>query len=263
MKLAESWVEHLPTATALEGFHDEVEEHDEVDEAKDGCGGVDWQQYVLKKPHTSNKKLHELAREIRGVEKTHGKKLTVAQYKMIFDKWEYASRPFLKAGHDYFTEFLAKLDRVTVPKGETLQAAFERAKRSEPPSKVLVIPNVDVRLLASLCRELQEMAGDQPFMLCQNSVSKLFGHSDHRNISNWIRALKTMEVLRSAEPAIPNVRAARYFYMELRVEHAGTISTALRGLLLSLVYENPLQDCYKICLSRAQDRARIVSDSRF
>src|SRR5215467_13946706 len=71
MKLAESWVEHLPTATALEGFHDEVEEHDEVDEAKDGCGGVDWQQYVLKKPHTSNKKLHELAREIRGVEKTH------------------------------------------------------------------------------------------------------------------------------------------------------------------------------------------------
>jgi len=34
MKLAESWVEDAPARTALEGFHDEV------DEAKDGCGGV-------------------------------------------------------------------------------------------------------------------------------------------------------------------------------------------------------------------------------
>ena len=39
MKLAESWVEDAPARTALEGFHDEVEEYDEVDEAKDG-GGV-------------------------------------------------------------------------------------------------------------------------------------------------------------------------------------------------------------------------------
>ena len=37
MKLADSWVEDVPTATALEGFHDEV---DEVDEPKDGVGGV-------------------------------------------------------------------------------------------------------------------------------------------------------------------------------------------------------------------------------
>jgi hypothetical protein len=38
MKLAESWVEDAPARTALAGFHDEVEEHDEVDEAEDGCG---------------------------------------------------------------------------------------------------------------------------------------------------------------------------------------------------------------------------------
>ena len=40
MKLADSWVEDVPTATALEGFHDEVEEVDELDEPKDGVGGV-------------------------------------------------------------------------------------------------------------------------------------------------------------------------------------------------------------------------------
>ena len=214
MNLANSWVEDAPTPTALEAFHDEVEEHDEVDEAKDGCGGVVWQQYVLKKPHTTNKMLHELAREIRGVEKRRGKKLTVADYKSIFDKWESASRPFLRAGHDYFTEFLAKLDFVTVPKGETLKTAFERAKLKPPPAKILALPNIQVRLFGSLCRELQEMAGDQPFMLCQTRVAKLFGHPSHRTISNWIRALKTLEVLKLAEAAIPNVRAARYFYVE-------------------------------------------------
>jgi len=52
MKLAESWIEDALTPTASEGFHDEVEEVDEVDEAEDGCGGVEWQPYVLKKPNT-------------------------------------------------------------------------------------------------------------------------------------------------------------------------------------------------------------------
>jgi len=144
--------------------------------------GASCADYVLKRPHTSNKMLLELAREIRGVERKRSKKLSTAQYKAIFDKWEAASLPFLRAGHDYFTELLAKLNCVTVPKGETLGAAFERAKVKPPPAKVLLIGNDGLRLLASLCRELQEMAGDQPFMLCQMNVAKLFGHSDHKNI---------------------------------------------------------------------------------
>jgi len=131
---------------------------------------------------------------------------------MICDKWEVASQPFLRPAHDYFTELLAKLDCVTIPKGETLQAAFERAKRREPPSKVFVIPSAGVHLLASLCHELQEMAGNQPFMLCQMRVAKLFGHSSHRTISNWIKALKTLGILRVAEPWKQG-RATRYFYI--------------------------------------------------
>ena len=214
MKLAEAWVEDTPTGAALEGFHDEVEELDEVDEAKDGCGGVWWQPYVLTRASSSNKMLHELARELRGEEAKRGAKFSATQYKLIFDKWTNASRAFLRVGHDYFTEFLAKLDCVTVPKGETLEAAFERAKRREPPPKVLLNPNEGVRLLASLCRELQEMCRDQPIMLHQLSIAKLFGHSHWRNIGNWIMALKTLGVLRLAEAAIPTARAARYFYID-------------------------------------------------
>src|SRR5215471_11527115 len=117
MKLAESWVEGIPGNAAVEHFHDEVEEDDDVDEAQDGCGGVRWQSYVLKKAHTSNKQLHELAREVKGVQKRLGRKLTGRQYKAIFDNSASASKPFLRPDHDYFAEFLAKLDCVTVPKG--------------------------------------------------------------------------------------------------------------------------------------------------
>ena len=212
MKLAESWVEDAPARTALEGFHDEVEEHDEVDKAKDGCGGVVWQPYVLKKPHTSNKLLHELAREIRGVEKRRCKKLTVTQYRGIFVAWESASRPYLQTGHDYFTDLLAKMDCVTIPKGETLKAALDRAKSKAPPAKVLEHPNKEVCAFASLCRELQAMASDQPIMLHQLSIAKLFGHSSHRNISNWIKVLKTLDILIVAERWSWG-KATRYFYV--------------------------------------------------
>ena len=213
MKLADSWVDDEPDLDLSPAFHDEVEEHDEVDEGKDGCGGVEWQQYVLKKPQTSNKQLHELAREIRGVEKRRGKKLVVVQYEAIFRKWEAASLPFLRPGHDYFTEFLAKLNCVTVPKGETLLAAFERAQLRKPPFKVSLVPNDGVRLFASLCRELNEMSGGQPIMLHQESIAKLFGHSHWRTIGNWISALKTIEILKLAEPAVREHQAARYSYV--------------------------------------------------
>jgi hypothetical protein len=213
MKLAEQWVDQEVVPRPIHPFHDEVEEHDEVKEAKDGCGGVAWQNYVLTKPCTSNKQLHELAREIRGVEKRSGRKLNAVQYKNIYNHWEAISRPFLRPGHDYFTELLAKLDCVTVPKGETLLAAFERAKTRLPPPKSIISPNKEVHLLASLCRELQEVAGDQPIMLCQMSVAKLFGHSSHRNVSNWIKVLKTLDVLKVTAPWSWG-KAARYWYVK-------------------------------------------------
>src|SRR5262245_56319849 len=74
------------------------------------------------------------------------------------------------------------------------------------------ISNENVRLLASLCGELQEMTGDQPIMLHQASIAKLFGHSDHRNISNWIKALKTLGVLRVAKRWSLG-KSQRYFYV--------------------------------------------------
>jgi hypothetical protein len=182
-------------------LYDEYEEYDEVDESKDGCGGVEWWKYVLNKSGTSNKMLHELARDVKGVEKKRSKSLTVRQYKRICSNWENASRRFLRRGEDYFTQFLAKLDRVCMPKGETLGSAFERAKLRQAPSKLLDVPSNDLRLLASLCSELQEMFGDQPIMLHQVSIAKLFDVSQ-QTISTWIHALNggSAETRRGSHP---------------------------------------------------------------
>ena len=214
MKLADSWEPERPTAITTSGrLYDESEEYDEVDESKDGCGGVEWWKYVLKKRHTSNDVMFELAREVLGVERRRSTRLTIGQYKAICDQWEDASRPFLRANHDYFTEFLAKLNSVTMPRGETLESAFRRSERRQPPSKVSLVRNKGLRSLASLCRELQEMFDCQPIMLSQTSIAKLLGVSQQA-ISEWIRALRTLQVLKLAEPAVKNIKAARYFYVE-------------------------------------------------
>jgi hypothetical protein len=213
MKLANSWPEVAPTEAPSGHLYDESEESDEVDESKDGCGGVEWWKYVLNKSRTSYKMLHELARDVKGVERKRGQLLTGTQYKTICSKWEDASRSFLRPNTDYFAKFLAKLSSVTMPKGETLRTAFGRAKRRQPPSKVLFLSNKELQLLASLCRELQEMTGDQPIMLCQTQIAKLFTVAQ-QTISEWIRALKTLQVLRLAEPAVKKARAARYYFIE-------------------------------------------------
>src|SRR5207248_8102821 len=132
-------------------LYDEVDEYDELDESKDGCGGVEWWKYLLKEPSTSNRMLHELARDVRGVELKRGKPLTLTQYKTIYSKWEEPSLRFLRKKHDYFTEFLSKLSIVTMPKGETLESALKRSQNRQPPSKVLGVSNGGLQSLASLC----------------------------------------------------------------------------------------------------------------
>ena len=57
------------------------------------------------------------------------------------------------------------------------------------------------------------MARDQPIMLCQTHIAKLFTVSQQM-ISEWIRALKTFGVLRLAEPAVKKARAVRYYFID-------------------------------------------------
>jgi hypothetical protein len=62
--------------------------------------------------------------------------------------------------------------------------------------------------------ELHEMAGDQPIMLHQVSVAGLFRQSHWRTIRNWIKALKTLEVLKPGRSGDSKLESGEIFYVE-------------------------------------------------
>jgi len=218
MKLADSWETEVPPVIPAD-FYNEVEESNEVnevDEVKDGCGvcgGVDWQSCVLKEKGTSNRELHRLARKVRGAERSRGKPFSEPEYYGVFKLWEDASKPSLKAGRDYYMEFLAKLQCVKVPEGESLAAAFQRSQTTPPLAK-LDYPRLQcLQPFARHCRELHKMANGQPITLAQEAHANLFKR-DQRTVSNWIKALTSLGTLKLAVPHTIKKEAATYFFSE-------------------------------------------------
>jgi hypothetical protein len=167
---------------------------------------------VLKKPRTSNKMLHELARAVRGIEIKRGKSLNSCPVQNDLQQLGRTIAPVLRRGHDYFTEFLAKLSIVTKPEGETLESAFQGSQSRQPPSKVLPVPNEGLQSLASLCRELQEMFRDQPHHAVPSGHCEAVQSiaADHLRLDSCAQNAACPET----EPAIKNVKAARYYFIE-------------------------------------------------
>jgi len=203
-----------------EGKEDyEDEEVQEDDEYEDGVcvvgvwGEINGQECVLTKSGTSNRLLHLLARKVKGVEARAGKSFSLKQYQAVFKKWETASRPFLRSGNDYLSEFLAKLSCVKVPEGETLSEAFRKAQGAHTPAKLQDYPNAVVQHFGCLCRELHSMSNGQPIMLAQKPIAELFG-CDPRTISNWIRALMTLDLLKLDKKGFKGKSASTYFYLD-------------------------------------------------
>jgi hypothetical protein len=114
-------------------------------------------------------------------------------------------REFALAWVETTSEKTLRLGRLRLP--------FSRFGKRNERATVLGVPSQQLESFGSLCRELQDMFGDAPIMLSQTSIAKLFKVSQ-QTISDWIRALRTLRVLRLAEPAIKNVKAARYYFTE-------------------------------------------------
>ena len=79
-------------------------------------------------------KFFKLARDVRGLAKAIGRKLTTAERVLAFDEWYYLSQGFLpsKSREDYLAEFFRNLGKVRVPTGDgdTLNKAVEAVSNS-------------------------------------------------------------------------------------------------------------------------------------
>jgi len=200
-----------------ENEDDELKEYDENEDGgvwvRGAWNAINGQSCVLIKSGTSNRRLHTLARKVRGLEVRLGKPLSVIKYQSIFRKWETESKPFLKPRNDYLTEFMAKLSLVKIPEGATLAEAFRKSQGSPPPEKLREYPVHNVQLFGGLCRELHLMSKGQAIMLAQGAIAKLFG-CDARTISNWIMALRTLDILKLEKKGFKGKSASTYFYQE-------------------------------------------------
>ena len=84
--------------------------------------------------HTDGDKRWQLVRDVTGLEKRIGRKLTNAELVQVFSEWYRLSKQFLdpaKTLDGYFQIFLAELTKVRVPtgEGETNKKALESTAR--------------------------------------------------------------------------------------------------------------------------------------
>jgi hypothetical protein len=160
-------------------------------------------------------KLFELARRVKGWEQKMGIAMPPEQIKSVFNGWHARAIKFLSHSKtEYWFEFEDALEDVRYPHGAAvLTAAWERAQKSEPPPEAMQIEDPKIRLLVSLCRELQQCAGDKPFILPARVVQRLFHHDQPMRGWRWLNGLcrmKILEKVRAGNAAIRETNLYRY-----------------------------------------------------
>jgi hypothetical protein len=120
------------------------------------------------------KKLFGLARALKSIVPD----ASARELRLHVAEWHRRSKAVISAGFtDIWAEFLSGWERVKVPAGQGLiQTALARAQACDPPLKAVELyAEEHVRLLVSLCRELQRFAGDTPFFLDCRTAGRLVG----------------------------------------------------------------------------------------
>jgi hypothetical protein len=157
-------------------------------------------QCVATEAHQNHRLLFTLARAVKAIEKKGAAPMSSPRLKAVFDRWHELSAPFLRSGQsrdEYFFEFLAALESVIYPLGEgVLDMAWKNAQTSEPPPEAEVIESPDIRLLISLCRELQRAAGDRAFYLATRTIQRLFRRPHPMDGWRWLNGLCRLKILR-------------------------------------------------------------------
>ena len=92
---------------------------------------------------------------------------------------------------------------------------LERARHAEPPPEAMRYEQGKVRLLVSMCRELQQDAGDSPFYLGCRTAGRLLD-VDHTTAWRWLFLLQSDGLLTLVErggQTGSRYRATRYRYV--------------------------------------------------
>lgn len=113
-------------------------------------------------------------------------------------------------------DFIQGWKHVKHPKGTgPMDVILERAKSAEPLAEAMMFEQPALRLLVSVCRELQENTGDAPFFLGCRTAGRLIG-VDHVTAWRWLDLMHCAGLLTLVELGRKcggrNI-ASRYYYV--------------------------------------------------
>ena len=167
------------------------------------------------KSHQNNDLLFKLARAIKTLEQKGGR-FDQRSLENVFARWCEQARGFLRDGRsreEYFLEFMNAYRRAKFPLGgEVLIKAWEQARSRDIPAEALRFEHPDLRLLIAFLKQMQVLAGTEPFYVTQRYCAQLLGHDTHRKVEKWLGALEALEYIRATERG-NSKRATRYRYV--------------------------------------------------
>ena len=121
-----------------------------------------------------------------------------------------------KAFDETWFDFTNAWKRVLFPLGTgSMAVVVEKARAQSPPEAALVYEQEKLRLLVTLCQELQRIWGERPFFLSCRTAGDAVGVT-HATAQRWLRGLQTDDVLKLVKKGgqiTTRRKASRYRYL--------------------------------------------------
>ena len=164
-------------------------------------------------PGERNKLVFGLARALKAIPGLIDAGLE--QLQPLVRQWHNLAKPNIgtPAFEETWLDFIHAWPRVKFPGKEPMAMILATAVALEPPEAVRHYESEPLKLLASLCRELQRATGDAPFFLSVRTVGKYF-NVDPGTASRWLTLLRFDRVIDEVEKGTQKTgRASRYRFL--------------------------------------------------
>jgi Bifunctional DNA primase/polymerase, N-terminal len=199
----------------------------------------------------NNASLFKLGRLVKSYENAIGHQASEVELESVFDRWCLVARPFWRhTRDDYWAEFLQAYHYARIGLDQDpLELALHRA-RTVPLPEVAGFSDERVKLLAGICREMQQLVGNNSFFLPTRKLGRLLG-AHWSTVARWLVALETLRVFRLAPGEVRKrggSRSPRYHYgpptrdtVELFPTMKAAQAIPLQPLLLNSPVEHEMQ----------------------
>ena len=182
------------------------------------------------KNRQNHERLFTLARAVKSLEIQSGK-FTPKHLREVFNEWFKRASEFLKPEQtrdNYMAEFMNAYASAKIPLGEgAVTEAWKLAQENPlPPEAVEMFEDDKMRLTVALCRELQNIAGVEPFYLSARTLQGLLNLDSHNTAARWLRSLCVLKILDEIEKG-GGFKASRYRYITV-AQAARTLKIPIR-----------------------------------